>query len=129
MTFPSNLNQQDEALRAEVYWEEFSDTSISNFENAVNKAIGEFSFFPKPHQLRELMNFQSEQRYLTNETIDFHHQLPWFEKTPVGREEAKKFLTEIFEKLETKPQLEGDMATEFERKRKIAKEKAKQLVN
>jgi len=130
VTFPSNLSQQDEALRAEVYWEEFSGVSIDSFESAVNQAIGEYSFFPKPNQIRELINFSVDQKRLEHETAEFNRELlPWLEPTPVGKEEAKKLLTELFNKLDPKPQLEGDRASEFERKRKIAKEKAKQLVN
>jgi hypothetical protein len=131
VTFPINLNEKDEALRAEVYWEEFLNTSIENFEKAIIRALGECTYFPKPTELREFIRFEANTRYLESQNIEPNYQLEWMMPTEEGKALAKQYLGKIFEKIEAdiiKPQLEGDAAKKFEEKRKIAKQKAKQFL-
>ena len=131
VTFPNNLNDKDEALRAEVYWEEFSTTSIQAFEKAANKAMSEYTFFPKPVELHQFIRFEANKKYLESQKIEPDHQLEWMIPTEEGKALAKKYLGQIFDVVEKdimKPKLEGKKAKEFEAKRNIAKEKAKALL-
>lgn len=131
VTFPTNLNDKDEALRAEVYWEEFLETSIEHFEKAVNKAMAECTFFPKPVELYEFITFEANIKYLQSQKVEPDHQLEWMEPTQEGKTLAKQYLANIFDVIEKdimKPKLKRKDAKEFEDKRKIAKEKAKRLL-
>lgn len=128
VTFPSNLSDKDEALRAEVYWEEFSNTSIHNFEKAITSAVGKCTYFPKPTELYEFIRFEANTRYLEGQKVEPDHQLEWMMPTQEGKALAKEYLSKIFDVVENdimKPKLEGKRAKEFEEKRRIAKEKAK----
>jgi len=131
VTFPGNLNEKDEALRAEVYWEEFFPTSIEAFEGAVNKAMSECTFFPKPVELHEFIRFEANNKYLDSQRIEPDHQIEWMEPTKEGKALAKQYLSKIFDVVEKdirKPNLEGEAAKRFEEKRRVAKEKAKGLI-
>ena len=131
VTFPTSLDSKDEALRAEVYWEEFSTTLIETFSKAVNDAIAHCSFFPKPTELYEFIKFYAETKYLQGQRVEVDHQLEWMYPTEEGKALAKQYLANIFDVVEKdimKPKLKGARAKEFEEKRKAAKEKARVIL-
>lgn len=131
VTFPSNLTIQEEALRTEIYWEQFENCSIRSFESAVNGAIKNCGFFPKPSELHELIRLESENRYRERLSYRDQYKLEYKENF-MTKEEAKECLKKINEMIKLKhndPRLEGIEAEEFERKRLIAKEKAKEIIN
>jgi hypothetical protein len=136
VTFPTNLSEKDEALRAEVYWEEFSNWKIEKFAEAVKEAISSCRFFPKPSELREFFvrpAWKTEMEYLEKSAQDFL-KLPW-----ISQERAEEILSnvkesddykKIMEETESKPTIQDEeKAKEFEHKRLIAKEKAQKILN
>ncbi len=132
VTFPLNLNDKDEALRGEVYWEEFKNVDIGKFEFAINECIKKILFFPKPFELHELIDQRNSEEYLEHHaTRDEILKIEWIEPTEEGKRIAREFLQGLVNKWENdkklKPCLEGKKAKEFEEKRKIAKEKVKLL--
>ena len=134
VTFPTSLNDKDEALRGEVYWEEFKFCSIDIFEKAINEAIGICNFFPKPIELRGFINEFCQLEYLKNNLNEQFFQIEYIKtKEEIQKEQeiAKKCLDELHEKLfqnkELSPTLSPSRAEEFEIKRLEAKEKLKQL--
>ena len=127
-----NLNDKDEALRGEVYWEEFKATSIEGFELAVSKAINSLSFFPKPIELQEFIWERNEIEYRQKSSDGRLIEYKEYEDL-VSPQRAKEILSEIQKMIglkdeKLKPSLEGKEAREFEEKRKIAKEKAKKII-
>ena len=125
-----NLNDKDEALRGEVYWEEFRNMDIDKFEYAIGRAIKSLSFFPKPIELHESIWERNEIEYRQKNKVDLieHKECEDFVSPERAREilsEIKKIIGSKDEKL--KPYLEGKEAKEFEEKRKKAKEKVKLL--
>ena len=132
MTFPINLNDKDEALRGEVYWEEFRNVDIDKFEFAVSQCIKEILFFPKPFELHEFIDQRNREEYLEHHaTRDEISKIEWIEPTEEGKRIARDFLQGLVNKWEydkkLSPSLEGIEAKEFEEKRKKAKEKVKLL--
>ena len=130
VTFPMNLNDKDEALRGEVYWEEFKAIPIEGFEFAVNKAINSLSFFPKPIELREFIWERNEIEYRQKNSVNLIEYKK--QEDIVSPEQAKEILSKIQKIIGLKdkkltPFLEGKEAKKFEEKRKIAKEKIKLL--
>jgi hypothetical protein len=117
-----NLSEKDEALRTEIYWEEFSNIMIEDFEHAIHMAISECKFFPKPSELYEFLN-PPEKIYLDYETRT--NELEWMHPTEEGRQIAKTYLKKIMDMLDSKNKanknLEGEKARAFEEKRKKLK--------
>ena len=104
MTFPMNLSEKDEALRAEVYWEEFKNTPIERFESAVKQAIGCLTFFPKPAELHELISQDSHKEYLEHKRTE-PERIEWMEPTEEGKNYAQKMKAQLI--CGTKRWLEG----------------------
>ncbi len=134
VTFPSNLSDKDEVLRGEVYWEEFKNSSIESFEKGINEAISSCNFFPKPIELREFIDEFNRIKYLESIPHEEFRQIEYVkteEEIQKEREISKMCLEELYKKLfkkeELSPTLKGKRAEEFERNRKKAKEKLKQL--
>ena len=132
--FPLNLNDKDEALRGEVYWEEFKTSSIEAFDKSILEAIRLCKFFPKPHELWEFIDEFNRIKYSESIPREEFRQIEYVkteEEIQEEKEVAKKCLIDLKEKLFQKnilsPVLLGEKAEEFERKRSLAKEKLKQL--
>jgi hypothetical protein len=126
-----NLNHEEQALRDQVFWELLENYSIEIVEMAFERARNELGFFPKPAEIIEFIRFEGENKYLQGQSVEPDHQLEWMYPTEEGKALAKEYLTNIFDVVEKdmmKPKLKGKDAKEFEDKRKIAKEKAKQLL-
>lgn len=124
VTFPTNLADKDEALRTDIYWEEFQTININEFESAVNEAIKSLSFFPKPIELYNFIRQNAELKYTQN-------QLEYKEE-PISPERAKQILSEIQKIIGSKeenlkPFLEREKAKEFEEKREKLKKQIKRF--
>ena len=131
VTFPMNLNDKDEALRGEVYWEEFKNIDIDKFEYAIGKAINSLSFFPKPIELHEFIWEKNEIEYREKNRGDLieYKECEDFVSPERGKEilyAIQKIMISKAEKL--KPSLEGKEAKEFEEKRKKAKKLADKIM-
>ena len=129
VTFPTSLNDKDESLRADVYWEEFKNTSIEKFESAVNEAIGALSFFPKPAELWEFIKQQDRYEYLQDQaSMADLHKIDWQEPTKKGREIAIKLMNELKNRWKIEDeQKEKERTEQFEKRRKELKKQAKLL--
>jgi hypothetical protein len=132
VTFPSNLSEQDEALRAEVYWEEFKTTAIERFEHSVLQAISSLSFFPKPAELHEFISQKSIQEYL--EHVRIEHKQPsgyvdYMEPSEEGKKIASEMVSQFLGKLEQQDiESEKERTDRFEKNRAILKKQAKLLL-
>jgi hypothetical protein len=91
VTFPTSLNEKDEALRAEVYWREFAGVSYKAFESAVLKALGSCSFFPKPKELHDFIQAESERKWLE----DRSRLLQWMEPNEEGKKVALEMMSQL----------------------------------
>jgi hypothetical protein len=101
VTFPNPpLSREEEALRGEVYWKEFKNTAIEDFEWAADKHIGGGHFFPRPSQLHEILHAVYEDRYLAK--AGGFPQLPYLEPTEEGKDAAHVMLRHIYERIEQK---------------------------
>lgn len=116
----------DEA-RIAVYYGYLNHLTREKLSKAVDTVILEMKFFPKVSEILDT------HRRLCNTEYKFL-EIEYKEKV-VSPEEAKKILDGIWERFggrpgdsnKPTPKLEGKRAEEFERKRKIAKEKARGL--
>jgi len=114
----------DEA-RISLYYGYLSHLTREKLSKAVDSIILESKFFPKVSEILDT------HRRLCNTEYKFL-EIEYKEKV-VSPEEAKKILDGIWERLGGRPEgnnkpgpkLEGQYAEEFERKRKIAKERAR----
>jgi hypothetical protein len=143
VTFPTSLSEKDEALRTEVYWEEFRGTTIEDFTKGVREAISKCGFFPKPSELWEYIkpSWIEESKYLEESTRKcLGHSEEWIsaEKAEAILEKIKqsddykKIMREATEDedMSPKPVIKDEkMAEEFERMRTEAIEKAKKILN
>lgn len=130
MTFPTSLNEKDEALRAEVYWEEFKRVGIDEFEYGVSECIGSVSFFPKPTELWEVIRRERHQEYLSHQaSMPELPRIEWMEPTEEGKRIASGMMGGLFAKWKQEDELnEKKRQEEFEKKRAILKKQAKLLV-
>jgi len=126
VTFESitaNISARDQALRSEVYWQEFTKTPIEAFEAGISAAIRECLFFPKPSEIHEFIRVYFE----TKSTGTIDQRIDWMPPTEEAKRIATQYLEGIFNRLKQnipttiKPNLEGKRAEAFEEKRKITK--------
>lgn len=126
MTFPMNLNDKDEALRGEVYWEEFKHMPMEYFEMSVNEAISSCAFFPKPAELHEFVDAEKDRKSLgtkTREAID------WMKPTEEGKKIAIQMIGELHDTLKKQDEkAEKERAEKFEKNRAVLKKQAKLLI-
>lgn len=126
VTFPTSLNEKDEALRAEVYWQEFKNVSMDYFEQSVNEAVGSCTFFPKPAELHEFMNVYINQRSLETSTRE---AIEWMKPTEEGKQIAKEIIGDLYKTWDEQDRKEAEeRAIRFERNRAILKKQAKLLI-
>ncbi len=126
VTFESitaNVSARDQALRSEVYWQEFTKTPIEAFEAGISVAIRECLFFPKPSEIHEFIRVYFEGK--STETIE--KRIDWMPPTEEAKRIATQYLAGIFDRLKqnisttVQPRLESKRGEAFEEKRKIAK--------
>jgi hypothetical protein len=113
-----------------VYWEELRGFPIEELREACSVAIQRLKWFPKVAELIEVVvegrpELEPVNRYL----------LEYDQAEAISPEDAKECLQRVYDRIgenaepEVKAQLEGEAAEEFEKKRRKAKEKQRQLMN
>jgi hypothetical protein len=127
VTFPTSLSDKDEALRGEVYWEEFNRIGIEAFEYAVKESIGALSFFPKPNELWEFIDALRRNQYLSHQAeMPELPKIGWQEPTEEGRRIAKEIIGELYNTWgEQDKKREQERAEKFEKNREHLKKQAK----
>lgn len=114
--------------RAKIYFEFLREFEIEKIQKSIRMAIETLKFFPKIAELRDFI-IEPINR---NENYWPEFKEIEYSESALSTEKAKELLREIQNRIgmkEIKPTLEGEAAKEFERKRKIAKEKTKGLIN
>jgi hypothetical protein len=125
VTFPTNLNDKDEALRAEVYWEEFKNLSMHYFEMAVNEAISSCLFFPKPSELYDFINPKRDSEIMAERT---KKAIEWMEPTEEGKRIAIEMIGELHNNWKRQDEkTEQERKERFERNRERLRKQAKLL--
>ncbi len=123
------------AVMISIYFNHLSEFSIQQVEEAFDRAIDKLKWFPKIAEIRDLINPLGDEyvRYLersTEENRRTFEAIEWKGLTDKKVKQMVKYICDrISEKSQLKITLEGARAEEFEEKRKIAKEKAKELIN
>jgi hypothetical protein len=146
VTFPTNLSDEEKAIRMDVFWKKLEPHSIGSVERAIDQYNGRF--FPKPVEIIGLILDQAEEIY--------HKGLPSPDRTLIEykgltREESKKILDQVNERMRkifpdwdkedllknsksilsqlkgASPRLPPERAKIFEKKRQVQKEKIKSL--
>jgi len=125
----------------EIYYEFLGNVEIAKLKECVDILIEEKNWFPKISEFNEILHPKSNpdsayMRYLERSTKQHLSEIKQLElKREQEREvpeEVKERINKIFDTIERdlrNPVLEGERAEEFERKRKIAKQKTKELLN
>jgi hypothetical protein len=108
------LSTEEEALRLDVFWEVFKNTSIERFEAGVKEVMDVCKWFPSPAEFRELIVPQMPQ------VSDRKVELMIEDKNRISPERAKEILKELYEKWETEDKtIEAKRIKDFEDQRKL----------
>ncbi len=122
VTFPSNLSEEQEALRAQVYWDEFKSISIDRFEFAINSVIGDLKFFPKPAELWEALRSPSQSESEPK-------RIDWAEPTEQGRQVARECINFLLNNIGEKEEKDKkEREKRFEQRRSELRKQAKTLM-
>ncbi len=126
VTFPNSLTTQEEAIRAQVYWEEFKAKTIEDFEFAVNDTIGSLTFFPKPTELHDIIRAEADKKYKYEDPIK---KIDWNEPTEQGRQIARECLNFVLNRIgEREAEEKKEHGKRFEQRRSELKKQAKTLM-
>ncbi len=88
----TKLTPNEEALRIDVFWEEFKGSKIERVEDAMQAALADCKWFPTPAEMRELMNETFVRRPEAKQIEDKGRQ-------PLTRERARELLNEVYARL------------------------------
>jgi hypothetical protein len=123
----------------EIYYEFLGNIEIAKLKECIDTLIEEKKWFPKISEFNEILHPKlnpdsAYTRYLERSTKQHLSEIKQLElkREQTVPEEVKERINKIFDTIERdlrNPVLEGERAEEFERKRKIAKQKAKELLN
>lgn len=121
------LTAEEEALRIDVFWEALKNHTLEIVAEAFKIAYIDLRWFPTPNHIIEIIQGLEGRKFQRHEAGE---QIEWMNATEEGKAIAKRYLSEIFDKLLPKGglRLGGTKAEEFERKREIAKSKAEKLI-
>jgi hypothetical protein len=111
----TKLSAEEEALRLDVFWEAFVNTSLENFERGVKEAQSNLEWFPTPVKLRELIVI-SQMPQVNDREVELMIE----DKNRISPERAKAILKELYEKWETEDKtIEAKRIEDFEDQRKL----------
>lgn len=134
MTRLANAFKEDVSEeRFDIYFEFLGNYNYNILERAVNSIIRNNKWFPKIAEIEEYLEANVDDLGAkTRKYLEEMERLEIEYKTePISTEEARGWLGKIYDSLKPKPlkaTLETEEAEEFERKRQIAKEKARRLI-